>query len=230
MTYLVIIMVALLSVWLGKLSLAGGLTAVTLGALIFLGTGVEGLTYIGIFFVAGVIATVYSRSKIRIRSGEPDLPRTTSQVLANGGLASLLSLCAIFFPEAKDLLVFLIACSLSSAIADTLSSELGVIYGSRHYHSLTFKKDARGADGVISAEGTLIGVGAGLLIALPYQFLFYRDFPFWMVVVAGAAGNYADSVMGALLERKGIIGNNTVNFLNTCTGAAVGYALSMLAK
>jgi len=139
-------------------------------------------------------------------------------------------LCAIFFPEAEDLFVFLIACSLSSAIADTLSSELGVIYGNRHYHSVTFKKDARGADGVISAEGTLIGAGASLLIALPYQFLFYRDFPFWMVIVAGVTGNYADSILGALFERKGIIGNDTVNFLNTCTGVAVGYALSILAE
>ncbi len=230
MIYLVIILVAVLSIWRRKLTLAGGITAIILGIVIFLGTGVEGLTYIGIFFAAGVLATAHGRSKNRIRSGEPDLPRTTSQVLANGGLASLLSLCAVFFPTLNYLFTFLIACSLSSAIADTLSSELGVIYGSRHYNSLTFKKDARGADGVISVEGTLIGIGASLLIALPYQFLFNRDFPFWMVLLAGAAGNYSDSVLGALVERKGVIGNDAVNFLNTCTGAAVGYALSMLAE
>ncbi|HZX59247.1 MAG TPA: DUF92 domain-containing protein, partial [Mucilaginibacter sp.] len=42
---------------------------------------------------------------------------------------------------------------------------------------------------------------------------------FWLIVLAGTIGNLADSVLGAKYERKGKIGNNTVNFLNTLIAA-----------
>jgi uncharacterized membrane protein len=41
------------------------------------------------------------------------------------------------------------------------------------------------------------------------------------IIAAGTAGNLSDSVMGALLERRGVIGNNAVNFLNTLIAALV---------
>jgi uncharacterized membrane protein len=41
------------------------------------------------------------------------------------------------------------------------------------------------------------------------------------IIIAGTAGNLSDSVLGALLERKNIIGNNAVNFLNTFIAALV---------
>jgi uncharacterized membrane protein len=46
----------------------------------------------------------------------------------------------------------------------------------------------------------------------------------WLLV-AGTAGNLADSVLGATLERRGVLDNNTVNFLNTLTGALVAGGL-----
>jgi uncharacterized membrane protein len=42
---------------------------------------------------------------------------------------------------------------------------------------------------------------------------------FWLIVLTGTIGNLADSILGATYERKGAIGNNAVNFLNTLIAA-----------
>jgi uncharacterized protein (TIGR00297 family) len=111
-------------------------------------------------------------------------------------------------------------------MADTLSSELGMIYGKRFFNIITFKKDHRGLDGVISIEGTLIGLAGAFVMAI--VFWLYTDWSkaLFVITIAGFLGNAIDSVLGALLERKKFIDNNAVNFLNTLTGALVCYILA----
>jgi hypothetical protein len=43
------------------------------------------------------------------------------------------------------------------------------------------------------------------------------------VLMAGVSGNLLDSLLGATLQRRGILNNDTVNFSNTVGGAALGY-------
>jgi len=119
----------------------------------------------------------------------------------------------------------MIAGTFSTATADTVSSELGNVYGSRFYNILSLKKDTRGLDGVISAEGTIAGIMGSALIAMVYTFFEGLDTTFAVIVVAGTAGNLFDSILGASAERKHLIGNNAVNFLNTAFGALVALLL-----
>ena len=104
-------------------------------------------------------------------------------------------------------------------MADTVSSELGIIYGSRFYNILNFKKSQRGLNGVVSLEGTLLGVAGSSLIALVYSTVYGWSLLAVAIVFAGTAGNLVDSVLGATLERKGYLNNDRVNFLNTCVAA-----------
>jgi uncharacterized membrane protein len=60
-----------------------------------------------------------------------------------------------------------------------------------------------------------------ILIATVYSIGFGWGIGFCWIVLAGFTGNLVDSVLGAALERKGWIGNNVVNFLNTGVGALV---------
>jgi uncharacterized membrane protein len=48
---------------------------------------------------------------------------------------------------------------------------------------------------------------------------------FAWIVVAGTAGNLADSYLGATLERKQLLSNDAVNFLNTAIAALIAYLL-----
>lgn len=96
-----------------------------------------------------------------------------------------------------------------------------MLYGKRFYNCLSWKKETRGLDGVISLEGTLIGiVGAGV-IALIYAIGNFAGNAVFILIIAGQAGNLADSVLGASLERRNLLNNDWVNFLSTLFAASI---------
>jgi uncharacterized protein (TIGR00297 family) len=206
--------VAVICVFTKKLTPWAGVMAVLVGYVIFGGAGFVGELQLFTFFILSVLATRHKRALKGKAHGEM---RDAWQVLANGGVAAGLGLLAMTDVPHKSLYEIMIASSLAAAIADTLSSELGVVYGKRTFNILTLKKDVRGLDGVISIEGTLIGAAGACIIAAIYRW----DMSLWIIALSGILGNVADSVLGATLERKGIIGNNMVNFLNTLTGALI---------
>ena len=127
----------------------------------------------------------------------------------------------LLFPSREPAFQILLAASLASATGDTLSSELGIVYGKRHFNILTFKPDKRGLNGVISLEGTLFGLAGSATVAAIYCIFFRWSMVFVVVTVAGLAGNLFDSFLGAMFERKGQMTNNMVNFLNTLFAALV---------
>jgi uncharacterized protein (TIGR00297 family) len=206
-----------------KLTLAGSFTGTTIGLLIYEGSGLNGIITMTLFFILGSVATGWKRSQKTIDKDHG--PRTAAQVLANSGVAGVLSMVAWHFPGEAGLVKLMIAGSFASATADTLSSELGIVYGKRFYNIITLKKDTRGLDGVVSLEGTLIGLLGAALIACVYALGFGWSIAFIWIILAGFTGNLVDSVLGTLLERKGLIGNNLVNFLNTAVGAGVCWLL-----
>ncbi len=210
-----------LSVKTGKLNTTGALVGGMVGFLVFAGAGYTGVAMLATFFILASAATSWKRSmKEAVGSAEKNKgKRNAGQVLANGGVAALLGLLALILPQKTILFQLMMAASLASATADTLSSELGTVYGKRYYNILTLKKDTRGLDGVISWEGSMIGVIGSVLIAFVYACGFgWSLYVFW-IIAAGTIGNIADSILGAALERRHYINNNVVNFLNTVIAA-----------
>lgn len=210
-----------LSVWFKKLTLLAALTGGILSFFIFKGAGFPGLLMMTIFFVTGVGVTSWQWDK-KLRNGlaEDDKGRRKpGQVLANAGLPAIAGLMTFYNTFFEGNAPLIIAACFASAMADTVSSELGIIYGSRFYNILNFKKSQRGLNGVVSLEGTLLGVAGSSLIALVYSTVYGWSLLAVAIVFAGTAGNLADSVLGATLERKGYLNNDRVNFLNTCVAA-----------
>lgn len=223
--YLPIVLViaagAILSLSAQKLTFFGAIAAAAVGLLVFAGGGYTGFIMLVAFFLLGTLATSWKKKKkLRFKAkSDRAISRDADQVLANGGISAILGLLALWFPHHAGLFRLMMAAALSSATADTLSSEFGMLYGHWFFNIITFRKERKGLDGVISITGLLIGVAGSAIIAFIYCFGGFTSKPFELVILAGTIGNLADSVLGALYERQGLMGNNTVNFLNTLIAA-----------
>ncbi|TWR26131.1 DUF92 domain-containing protein [Mucilaginibacter achroorhodeus] len=228
--FLIILIIAVVVVYKAKKltvngALAGGLTAI----LIYIGAGMAGITELAAFFILATLATAHKKQlKSNLPNEHHQQKRNLWQVVANGGIAAVCGVFAFLFPSNAKVFQMMMAGSLASATADTLSSELGSVYGKRFYNILTSKPDERGKDGVISLEGTLIGVIGSAIIALMYVAYFGFSNAFYLIIAAGVSGNFIDSILGATLERRGSIGNNTVNAINTFAAAIIVWLLYQL--
>lgn len=220
---LLLIVIVVASIATRKLTISGALTGTAIAVLVFLGFGYTGVSMLAAFFILGTAATIWKKKeKVSVKlQHDQSTSRDAGQVFANGGVAALMGVMSYFFPGRSYLFNLMMAAALSSAMADTLSSELGMIYGRRFYNIISWKREAKGLDGVISLEGTSIGVIGSMTIASIYTIVLGWDRGFSIIVLAGTIGNLSDSVLGALLERKHLLTNNTVNFLNTFIAAAV---------
>ena len=216
-----------------KLTVPAALTGAILGWLVYKGGGYTGLAMLTSFFILGTAATSWKKKeKMLIKGHATHQPtRTAGQVIANGGVAAITGLAVLVFPYYGHLLQIMMAASLAAAAADTLSSELGMVYGRRYYHILTWQPDEKGLDGVVSREGWLIGIAASAVIAAVYALGHgWNGWIFFVIILSGTLGNLIDSVLGAVWERKGQMSNNAVNFLNTLSAALVAAALMSHAR
>jgi uncharacterized protein (TIGR00297 family) len=224
---LILVTIMVICVRTKKLTIPAALLAGLIGCVVALGTGVTGFLSLIVFFGLGVWATSHRKDlKARITAeGVHPEGRKASQVFANGGVAAIVSLIACFDREHLELYSIMVAGSLASALADTWSSELGMVYGRHFFNICTFRREPKGLDGVISLEGTLIGMAGAGIVGILYDPLTMGTL---VVLVAGTMGNIADSLLGATLERRHVIGNDTVNFLNTLLAALIAMGLYFL--
>ncbi|MGV3767005.1 MAG: DUF92 domain-containing protein [Chitinophagaceae bacterium] len=224
-----LLLTAILCIRFRKLTVAGALWAIMLGMMLYYGAGFSSLVLLAVFFLSATAATAYRKKEKAAMLGKMvhEERRTALQVLANGGVPLLAGMAALLFPD-KFNAELLIAAALSSATSDTLSSELGMVWGKRFFNISTFRREAPGADGVVSVEGTFAGIlGAAMTGSVFY--LFNRETgAAFIVCAAGIGGNLTDSLLGAWFERKQLLGNNAVNFLNTFVAAGIAWLLLLL--
>ncbi len=212
-----------------KLTVPAALMGGVLGWIVYTGGGLTGLAMMTVFFILGTAATSWKKAVKQSIKGHAahESTRTAAQVVANAGVAAICGLLILLYSSYRPVLLFMMAGGLSAAAADTLASELGMVYGRRFYHILTGKPDKRGLDGVISLEGVLIGAAAAAVIALVYVLGQGRNLrPLLLLILSGTLGNLTDSVLGAVFERKGRLSNDAVNFLSTLAAALIAGALA----
>lgn len=227
----VILAGVIVSIQKKKLTVIASVTGGLIAILILMGSGISGVLLLAAFFILGTGATAWKMNfKIQTGIAEPARGRrNVGQVLANGGVATILSILMLYQPESGELYCLMIAGSFSAATADTLSSELGNIYGRNYYHILSFKKMQRGANGAVSWQGTLAGLLGSTFISMLFLLLEGWSFPLFLIIIlSGTIGNLADSLLGLTLENKGQLTNNGVNFLNTIMGAVTAWGLFAL--
>lgn len=159
--------------------------------------------------------------KEQLNAAESRRGRSASQVAANLGVASLAAI-PLFSPSSRTSLAMLvaIAAALAEAAADTLSSELGQVFGGQPRLLTTLKPVPIGTDGGITLAGTAMGcIGAAIVAAisgLTFSFDLKTSATTFSCAVLGL---FADSLLGAVFERRGWLNNDAVNFLSTLIAA-----------
>ncbi|WP_232702715.1 DUF92 domain-containing protein [Halobacterium wangiae] len=216
---------------LGATSVAGMLTGVFLGLLAVVLGGYGWFVVLIAFFAVGSLTTKFRYDqKLERGVAEPnDGARGTGNVLGNSAAAliALLLYAAHAHVPLSDLVYqFAYAGSVATALADTLSSEVGGLFDDPRLVT-TFERVDPGTDGAVTWQGEVAGLaGAAVIAGLTVLVFDFGATGAAVVVGAGVAGMTADSVAGATLE-GGTVGNQSVNFLATLVGGVVGGLLAI---
>lgn len=173
-------------------------------------------------FAVTLAATRLGQSrKHKLHTAEPPRGRSASQVMANLGVAGMVVALA---PAGWQLLAL---AALAEAAADTCSSEFGMAFPGRTVLLTNMKPVAAGIDGGVSLHGTAAAVAAASVVALLARISgLVATHQASTIVSAGVVGMLIDSLLGALLERRGYLNNDLVNLLGTAGAVGIAWGLA----
>lgn len=194
-----------------------------------------GLTPLILLFLLTFASTRMGRErKTKAGLAEGRRGRNAAQVIANLGVAaassSLMGVGVLrgWLPHtvSGQLIRAVALAALLEATADTVSSEIGQAFGGRPILLTTLRRVEPGTDGAISLMGSAAGVAAGVAVVWAGWWALRLGIRAASVaLVAGCAGLFFDSLLGATVERRGWLGNDLVNFTSTLFAAAVALGL-----
>jgi uncharacterized protein (TIGR00297 family) len=178
-----------------------------------------------VFVIAAVTTRIGYSRKQKLGAAENREGRSASQIVANVGVAALA--CVLFAVWRNSIFLIAAAAAMAEAAADTTSSEIGEAASEQARLITTFQFVPAGTDGGITLSGTLAGALASLTVAgccfvvrlIPVSAL-------WCVSGAGFLGMLLDSVLGAVLENRKVLNNDTVNLLGTFSAALIAILLT----
>ena len=207
-------------------TLGGAVAGTACASLIYLGLGPAGFaTLVAVFAITWLSTRLGSAKKQKLGLAQDKKGRSAGQVFAN------IATAALFAALSSKSSIFAVAAvaALAEAAADTSQSEIGEITSGRAWLITTFRQVPPGTDGGMTLPGTLAGAAAASLVAavgfsaavLPWRMSL-------VAAVAGFIGTIVDSLLGATLERRGLLNNNSVNFLSTIAAAAIALSLAAL--
>lgn len=203
----------------GALDLLGSFFVTIVAICILMTQDINWLVILLLFLILGSVFTKF-KSDYKRHIGLVHEKRTVKNVISNGIVPVIM---AIFGNYAGFI------GSISTATADTLASEIGVL--SKPILITSQEQVKPGTDGGISLLGTLAGlIGAVIIGITSYLVGVSPDFTHSIIIaiIAGMVGCFADSLLGATLERNGIFNNEHVNLTATIIGALVGIIIITL--
>ena len=209
------------------IDLSGVFTAVLFGVILISFAGVNWFFVVIMFFILGSFFTKFRYSEkefLGVAQGKQGR-RGYMNAFANAGVGIVGSV--LYGLTGDVIFIALFLGSISTATADTLASEIGVT-GGKPYLITTFRQVQPGTNGGVTVLGELACIFGAVIIC---GMAFVLGVAPWYVcligVVTGFIGTNLDSLYGALLENKKIIGNSGTNLLATLSGGIIAMLICL---
>src|SRR6185295_1991014 len=207
-------------------SVSGVIAGALAGAWILAAGGWGAYAVLWCFFLAGTLASKLGyREKERRGTAQAGRARRGAEhVVANCLLATLVAWLSPY--QARWGIVF--AACFAAALADTLATEFGSLYGNRPFSPTGGGRLPVGTPGAVSWPGlgaSLAGAALIALVAVVTGVVYRSDA--WIVVVAGFSGALAESVVNDAGRRFSFrLDHEFANAFNTFVGAVIAVEIA----
>ncbi len=185
------------------LTRGGVLLALAFDLLISLALGNFGFVLLAAFLVLAVLVDKFKKRIKNIgRTDEAEKGdcRDYMQVIANGMIAAM---CAVLYLiSSKQVFIIAFSASLAEALADTVSSGIGIV-SHKTYDVFRLRKCEGGISGGMSLIGTLSSLVAAYLMGMiAYFFGVVNITEVLIISLSGFLGGVFDSLLGSLVQAK----------------------------
>lgn len=209
------------------------LSAALLGVLIIVFSGLSWFLLLLTFFILGGGFTRYKyayKESIGIAQAKDGI-RSYENVFSNSAAALALAVAYGVFPEHGLPIIYAYMGTVATATGDTLASEIGTTAKGRPRMITTLKLSEPGADGAVSMLGEFAAILGSAVIGILAYLLGVSDNFILTVIITTAGGFFGtniDSLLGATLQKRGVLSNSGVNFAATFAGAGISAGLYYL--
>jgi uncharacterized protein (TIGR00297 family) len=220
---------AILALSLKMVNRSGAVCGFLLGVAVYLGWGYKSFLMMFTFFAIGSIATRlgYARKAARGVAEKRGGARSWREAVANTLAGAFFSLLIITTHHEGAFLIALVA-AFAEAAGDTVSSEIGQWLSRQAYLITTFKPVPAGENGGVSLGGSIAGIlSSSLVVALAFALGLCGKGGAGIALLAAVAGNAMDSLLGATIERRGLVSNGIVNFAGTSFAGMLALAIAL---
>ncbi|MEJ2635738.1 MAG: DUF92 domain-containing protein [Calditrichia bacterium] len=188
------------------LSGSGAVATFLLATVIF---GFGGLPWTVPILTFFILSSLLSKSGKTVKARydlifEKGSRRDYAQVFANGGVAGLLMIAYVLFPDPVFYLLYL--GSLAAAMADTWATEIGVLIGQQPRLIYNLKPVPSGTSGGITFAGLFGGLLGAFILSLSGSFFLPNPeiasvyIALAVISLGGLLGSLVDSLLGATLQ------------------------------
>lgn len=218
---------ALLAWGLRLVARSGALAGLPLGVAVYVGGGYKSFLILLSFFLLSSVATRlgYAKKAARGIAERRGGARSWREAVANVLAGAFFSILVVTTRQEAVFLVAMVA-AFAEAAGDTVSSEIGRWLSDRAYLVTTFDLVPGGENGGITIPGSVAGLAASTaVVGLGYGLGLCGKRGASIALAAAVGGNLLDSILGATIERRGLVTNGIVNFAGTSFAGALALAL-----